>query len=77
VVGRDQQLVVRDQPRRPVDDVAVVDEQAGAGDQRTKLLAYELVDPIARDRHAEEEESQQHRELVGGAEPPQVGRQLG
>jgi hypothetical protein len=44
MIGRDQQLVVRDDPRRAVDDLAVPDEKAGSCEPRSQLCAHELVE---------------------------------
>ena len=77
MVGRDQQLVVRDESRRPMDDLSVVDEKPGSREARPQLRADEIVESRARDGDAEQEEPQQHGQLVRIAEPPQVRRQLG
>ncbi len=42
VVGRDQQLVVRDEARRAVDDFAVLDEQPGAREAGLQPRAHEF-----------------------------------
>ena len=39
MIGRDQQLVVRDEARRPVDDLGVVDEKLGSREARPQLCA--------------------------------------
>ena len=44
---------------------------------RSKLLVDELVDALARDGNAEQEEPDEQRQLVRLAEPAQVGGQLG
>ena len=77
VIGRDQQLVVRDDARRAANDVVVGDEQSGLREQCAKLLVEQLVDAIARDGNAEQEEPHKDGELVRFAEPAQVGGQLG
>ena len=77
VIGRDQQLVVRDEAGRPVDDVGVLDEKPGSGEARLQLRAPTSSSTRARDGNAEQEEPEQHGELVRVAEPPQVRRQLG
>jgi hypothetical protein len=41
-----------------------------------KLRADELVETLARDGNAEQEEPDEQRRLVGVADPSQVGRQL-
>ena len=76
VIGRDQQLVVRNDARGSANGLAVVDEQTGAGKAVAKLRVDELVEPLARDGHAEQEEPDEQRELVGVAEPSQVRGQL-
>jgi hypothetical protein len=76
LVGRDQELVVRHDPRRPVDEIAVLHEQGRARERRAEPFVHELVQARPFHRHAEEEEPQEHRELVRVAEPAQVGRQL-
>jgi len=43
VVGGDQQRVVRNEPRRHVDDVGVVDEEAGTPEALEQLVADVLV----------------------------------
>ena len=77
VVGRDQQFVVRDESRRPVHDVGVVHEQPGSREVRLQLRAHELVESRACDGNTEQEESEQHGQLIRFAEPSQIGRQLG
>ena len=77
VVGRDQQLVVRDEARRAVDDVAVVDEEARALEALSQRAAEVPFDPSTVDRDAQQQQPEQHGELVRVAEPTQVGRQLG
>ena len=77
VIRCDQQLVVRDDARRAANGAVVVDEQTGLREQCTKLFADELVDAIARDGNAEQEEPDEHGQLVRLAEPAQVGGQLG
>ena len=76
VIGRDQQLVVRNDARRAANGLALVDEQAGCARRARKLRVDELVEPLARDGHAEQEEPDEHGELVGVAEPSQVRGQL-
>ena len=61
----------------PCTSVAGVDEQPGPREPRAQLRPDERLDPRPLDRHAEEEQPQQHGELVRVAEPPQVRRQLG
>jgi hypothetical protein len=77
VIGRDQQLVVRDEARGAADKFVVRGEQACFPEPRTKLVVEKLVDALARDGNAEQEEPDEHRQLVGLADPMQVGRQLG
>jgi hypothetical protein len=77
MIGRDQQLVVRDEARRPVDDLGILDEKLGSRKARLQLCAHELIDARTRDRNAKQEESEKHGQLVRVAEPSQVGRQLG
>ena len=77
VVGRDQQLVVRDEARRAVDDVAVVDEEARALEALSQRAADVPLDARTIDRDAEQQQPEQHGELVRVAEPTQVRRQLG
>jgi hypothetical protein len=77
MVGRDQQLVVRDESRRPVHDVGVANEQPGSREVRLQLRAHALVEPSACDGNTEQEESEQDGQLIRVAEPSQVGRQLG
>jgi len=77
MIGRDQQLVVRDEARRPVDDLGVLDEKLGSRQARLQLRAHELIESCARDGNAKQEESEKHGQLVRVAEPSQVGRQLG
>ena len=67
---------MRDEARRAVDDVAVVDEKAGVLEAPPEPAADEPVDARTVDRDAEQQQPQQHRELVRVAEPTQVGRQL-
>jgi hypothetical protein len=59
-----------------VNEIAVLHEESRAGEHRTKAGLHELVHARPCDRHAEEEEPQEHRELVRLAEAAQVGRQL-
>ena len=59
-----------------MDEVAVPHEQGHAGERRTKPCVHELVHARPCNRHAEEKEPQEHRELVRVAEPAQIGRQL-
>jgi hypothetical protein len=61
VIGRDQQLVVRDEARGAADKVVVRGEQACFPEPRTKLVVEELVDALARDGNAEQEEPDEHR----------------
>jgi hypothetical protein len=77
VIGCDQELVVGNDARCTANHVVVRDEQHVFGEPTPKLLADELVDALARDGNAEQEEAHQHRELVGLAEPSQVCGQLG
>ena len=70
VVGGDQQLVVRDDPRSAVDVIAVLDQEAGAVEQLPELRADELAEPRAPDGDAEQEEPEQQRQRVRVAEPP-------
>ena len=44
MIGRDQQLVVRDEARRPVDDLGVLDEKPGSREARLQLRAHELIE---------------------------------
>ena len=76
VVGRDQQLVVRDEARRAVDDVAVVDEEARVLEALSQRVAEVPLDARTIDRHAQQQQPEQHGELVRVAEPAQVRRQL-
>jgi hypothetical protein len=68
---------VRDDARRAANRAFVGDEQPGLREQCLKLLVDELVDAIARDGNAEQEEPDEQRQLVRLAEPAQVGGQLG
>ena len=77
MIGRDQQLVVRDEPGGAVNDVSVVDEQSGSCESGAQLVVDELVEALACNGNAEQEEPEKHGQLVGVAEPSQVGRQLG
>ena len=77
VIRRDQKLVVRDDAGRPANRAFVGNEQPGLRDQCSKLLVDELVDAIARDGYAEQEEPDEQRQLVRLAEAAQVGGQLG
>jgi hypothetical protein len=77
MIGRDQQLVVRDEPGGAVNGVSVVDEQSGSREPGAQLVVHELVDALACDGNAEQEEPEKHGELVDVAESSQVGRQLG
>ena len=77
VVGRDQQLVVGDEPRRGVDELAVHHEQAGTVEVRPQPAPDELLDAGPRDGHAEEEEPEEDGQLVRVAESAEVGGQLG
>jgi hypothetical protein len=77
VIGCDQQLVVRDDARRPANRLVVRDEQRGFGEPFAKLLFDELADALACDGNAEQEEADENRQLVGLAEPSQVRGQLG
>ena len=75
MIGRDQQLVVRDKTRRAMDDVRVpraAPLQRGARSRRRD----ESSSAHAR-QDAEQEEPQEHCQLVCVAEAPQVRRQLG
>jgi hypothetical protein len=76
MVGRDQELVVRDESGGAVDDLGVLREQARTRDVRPQLGPDELVEACACDGHPEEEEPEQYGQLVGVAEPSQVRRQL-
>ena len=76
MVGRDQQLIVRDESRRPVNGVGVVDE-ARLPRGAPAVRAEELVEACAFDGNTEQEQSEQHGQLIRVAEPSQVGRQLG
>jgi hypothetical protein len=76
VVGRDEQLVVRDEARGTVDDLGVVDEEPGAAEASPQLPADELVGVRTRHGHPEQEKPEQHCQLVCVTEPPQVRRQL-
>ena len=77
VVGGDQELVVRDEARGPVDDVPVADEEAGGREMLPQLAADVRLDLRTGDGDPEQEEPKQHGELVRVAEPSQVRRQLG
>jgi hypothetical protein len=77
VIGRDQQLVVRDEPGGAMKCLPVVDKQSGSRESGAQLVGDELVDTLACDWNAEQEEAEKHGQLVGIAEPSQVGRQLG
>ena len=62
-------------PRGAANDAFVVDEQSGSRESCLRsLLVDELVDALARDGNAEQEEPESTRQLVGVAEPSQVGR---
>ena len=76
VVGRDQQLVVRDEPRRAVDRLGVRESRPAArgGPAAARPRA---VDARARNGNAEQKEAEQDGQLVPVAEPSQVGRKLG
>ena len=60
-----------------MDDLCVSDEKPGSREARQQLRAHELVEARACDGNAEQEESEQHGQLVRVAEPSQVRRQLG
>jgi hypothetical protein len=77
VVGGDQELVVRDEARRAVEDVTRMNEEASGLEALTKLAADVRLDARTVDGNTEQEESEQHGELVAVAEPPEVRRQLG
>jgi hypothetical protein len=77
VIGRDEQLVVRNDARSPVDDLHVPDEKPCAGEAPQQLVVDELVNARVRHRDAEKEEPEQHCQRVRVAEPPQVRRELG
>ena len=77
MIRGDEQLVVRDEACRPVDDLCVLHEQPGSREALPQLRADELVEARARDGNAEHEESEKHGQLVRVAEPSQVRRQLG
>jgi hypothetical protein len=47
MIRRDEQLVVRDDPRRAMDDLAVLDEKAGLRKPRSQLRGHELVEARA------------------------------
>jgi hypothetical protein len=76
VIGGDQQLVVRDDARGAAHKVVGRGEQASFREPRTKLVAEELVDALTRDGNAEQEEPDEHRQLIGVADPMHVRRQL-
>jgi hypothetical protein len=76
MIGRDQQLVVRDEACRPVHDLGVVDEKPSSREARSELRAHELIEAQVGDRNAEQKESEKHGQLVLVAEPSQVRRQL-
>ena len=77
MIRGDEQLVVRDEACRPVDDLCVLHEQPSSREARPQLRADELVEARARDGNAEHEQSEEHGQLVRVAEPPQVRRELG
>jgi hypothetical protein len=58
-------------------DVSIVDKQAGSHEVHLQLPAHELLEPRAGDGNTEQEESEQHGQLIRVAEPSEVGRQLG
>ena len=76
MIGGDQQLVVRNDARGSANGVALVDEQPGPREPCAKLRADELVETLARDGNAEQEEPDEQRRLVRVAEPSQVCGQL-
>jgi hypothetical protein len=77
VVGRDQQLVMGDEPRRGVDKRAVHHEQARTVEVRLQPAPDELLEAGSRDGYAEEEEPEEDGQFVRVAEPAEVGGQLG
>jgi hypothetical protein len=77
MIGSDQQLVVRDEPGGAMKCLPVVDKQSGSHESGAQLVGDELLDALACDGNAEQEEPEKHGQLVGIAEPSQVGRQLG
>jgi hypothetical protein len=60
IIGRDQQLVVRDEARGPVHDLGVLDEKPGSREARPQLRAHELIEAQVCNGNAEQEESQKH-----------------
>ena len=60
-----------------MDDLSVLDEKPGSREARLQLRADEIVESRACHGDAEQEEPQQHGQLVRIAQPPQVRRQLG
>ena len=77
VIGRDEQLVVRNDAHSAVDDLCVPDEKPSRREPSQQLVVYELVDARTCHGDAEQEEPEQHRQLVRVSDPPQVRRQLG
>jgi len=55
----------------------IIDKQSGSRESGAQLVGDELLDALARDGNAEQEEPEKHGQFVGVAEPSQVGRQLG
>ena len=76
VIGRDQQLIVRDEARGSVDELGVLHQQPRSREARPQLRAHELVEAGARDGDTEQEEPEKHGQLVCVAEPSQIRRQL-
>ena len=68
---------MRDEARRAVDDVAVVDEEARAFEALSQRAADVPLDARTIDWHAQQQQPEQHGELVRVAEPTQIRRQLG
>ena len=60
-----------------MDDVVLCGKQAYVREPCKKLVVEELVEALARDRNAEQEEPDEHGQLVRVADPMQVRRQLG
>ena len=77
VIGRHEQVVVGNETRSPVDELRVLDEKPCTLEEPPQLVADELVDARTRHRNAEQEEPQQHGQLIRVAEPPHVGGELG
>ena len=67
---------MRNDARCPANGIALVDEEPGLREACTKVRADELVETLARDGNAEQEEPDEQRRLVRVADPAQVRGQL-